>query len=229
MDNRDNLTQYYNFCILTIVSMIVLIPVQTILFILFPHPTTIIDWFTLFKHTPVIGFVGFDVFYALSNILMVFFYISLFIIIKNKINNLTIFAVILSLISITIYFSSNRFVEMYTISGKYFEATTEMQRISLIAAGELLLSVYKGSSYFIYYVLSGVSLILLFTSFKRIDVFSKKTVRAGIISGFLMLVPATVGVIGMAMALLSLIPWIVTCLFLISDINRNRNLTTASS
>lgn len=207
--------------------MIVLIPVQTILFILFPHPTTIIEWFTLFKNTPAIGFIGFDVFYALSNILMVFLYISLFIIIRNKINNLTIIAVILSLISITIYFSSNRFIEMYTISGKYFEATTEMQRISLIAAGELLLSVYKGSSYFIYYVLSGVSLILLFTSFKRIDVFSKKTVRAGIISGFLMLVPATVGIIGMAMSLLSLIPWIVTCLFLISDINRNRNITTA--
>jgi len=229
MYNRDNLTQYYNFCILTIVSMIVLIPVQTILFILFPHPTTIIEWFTLFNNTPIIGFIGFDVFYALSNILMVFLYISLFIIIRNKINNLTIFAVILSLISITIYFSSNRFIEMYTISGKYFEATTEMQKISLIAAGELLLSVYKGSSYFVYYVLSGLSLILLFTSFKRIDFFSKKTVRAGIISGFLMLVPATVGAIGMAMSLLSLIPWILTCLFLISDINRNRNRTKASS
>ena len=153
---------------------------------------------------------------------MVFLYISLFIIIRNKINNLTIFAVILSLVSVTIYFSSNRSIEMYTISGKYFEAATEMQKISLIAAGELLLSVYKGSSYFIYYVMSGVSLILLFTSFKRIDFFSKKTVIAGIISGFLMLVPATVGIIGMAMSLLSLIPWIVTCLFLISDIARNR-------
>ncbi|MCF7807796.1 MAG: hypothetical protein K9M49_07135 [Candidatus Marinimicrobia bacterium] len=224
MENQDNLTHYYNFSILTIVLMIVLIPLQTILFILFPHPTTINEWFTLFNNSPIIGFIGFDVFYALSNILMVLFYISLFILIRDKINNLTIFAIILSLVSITIYFSSNRFIEMYTISEKYFKASTEMQRISLIAGGELLLSVYKGSSYFIYYVLSGVSLILLFTSFKRIDFFSKKTVRAGIISGILMLVPATVGIIGMAMSLLSLIPWIVTCLFLISDLNRNRNL-----
>jgi hypothetical protein len=57
-------------------------------------------------------------------------------------NNLTIFAFILSFISITIYFSSNRCIEMYTISNKYFEATNEIQKYSLITAGELLLSVY---------------------------------------------------------------------------------------
>jgi len=119
---------------------------------------------------------------------------------------------------------------MYIISGKYFESTSEMQKLSFIAAGELLLSVYKGSAYFIYYILNGLSIILLFKSFYRIDLFSKKTVRAGIFSGILMLVPATVGVIGMTMSLLSLIPWIITCLFLISDINKNaRNLTTGST
>jgi len=229
MKNPNSLKPYYNFCISTIIMMIVLIPIQMVLFILFPHPTTIIEWFTIFKIDPIIGFISFDVVYAFSNVLMIFFYISLFIIIKNKVNDLTVFAMILSFISITIYFSSNRFIEMYSISGKYFEATSEMQKLSFIAAGELLLSIYKGSSYFIYYVLSGLSLILLFKSFSRIDFFSKKTVRAGILSGILMLVPATVGVIGMTMSLLSLIPWIITCLFLIGDINKNKNLTIAST
>jgi len=223
MNNRNSLKRYYNFCILTIISMIVLIPVQIVLFMLYPHPISIIEWFTLFKISPIIGFIGFDIIYTFSNVLMIFLYISLFIIIKNKINNLTIFAVILAFISITIYFSSNRFIEMYIISGKYFEATSEMQKMSFIAAGELLLSVYKGSSYFIYYILNGLSLILLFKSFNGIDFFSKKTVIVGILSGIFMLVPATMGVIGMTMSLLSLIPWIITCFFLISDINKNKN------
>ncbi|MDA3958755.1 MAG: hypothetical protein PF479_18705, partial [Oceanispirochaeta sp.] len=83
-----------------------------------------------------------------------------------------------------------------------------------------LLSVYKGSSYFIYYTLSGLSLILLFKSFSKIEYFSKRTVITGIISGFLMLVPATMGIIGMILSLLSLIPWIITCLFLVYDIKR---------
>ena len=144
-------------------------------------------------------------------------------------NNLTIFAFILAFISLTIYFSSNRFIEMYTISNKYFEATNEIQKYSLIAAGELLLSVYKGSSYFIYYTLSGLSLILLFKSFSKIEYFSKRTVKMGILSGFFMLVPATMGIIGMVFSLLSLIPWIITCVFLVSDIKKIKYLTIAST
>ncbi|MDA3941262.1 MAG: hypothetical protein PF693_18450, partial [Spirochaetia bacterium] len=143
-----------------------------------------------------------------------------FIIIRKRMNNLTIFAFILSFVSITIYFSSNRCIEMYTISTKYFEATNEIQKYSMIAAGELLLSVYKGSSYFIYYTLSGLSLILLFKSFSKIEYFSRRTVIAGIISGFLMLIPATLGIIGMILSILSLIPWIITCIFLVFDIKR---------
>jgi len=200
-----------------------------VLFMLFPHPTTIVEWFELYKNTPILGFIGFDIIYVFSNILMVFFYLSLFIIIRNNLNNLTLFAFILSFISITIYFSSNRFIEMYAISNKYYEATNEIQKYSLIAAGQLLLSVYKGSSYFIYYVLSGISLIFLFISFNKINFFSKRTIRIGILSGFLMLIPATMGIIGMIFSLLSLIPWIITCLFLISDINKIKNLTTAST
>jgi len=118
---------------------------------------------------------------------------------------------------------------MYVISNKYYEATTDIQKYSLIAAGQLLLSVYKGSSYFIYYVLSGISLIFLFISFKNMNLFSKRTIRVGILSGFLMLIPATMGVIGMMFSLLSLIPWIITCLFLIHDINKIKNLTIAST
>ena len=61
---------------------------------------------------------------------------------------------------------------MYIISGKYFAATREMQKLSFIAAGELLLSVYKGSAYFIYYILNGLSLILLFKSFSNLSLLS---------------------------------------------------------
>lgn len=197
-----------------------------VLFILFPHPNTILGWFTLYKNTPVLGFIGFDVIYAFSNVLMIFSFVSLLIIIKKNMNNLTLFAFILSFISITIYFSSNRSIEMYTISHKYFEAANEIQKQSFLAAGELLLSVYKGSSYFIYYILNGLSLILLFRSFNSIECFSKRTVRAGIISGFLMLVPATMGIIGMTFSLTSLIPWIFTCFFLVSDVKKIKKLHT---
>ena len=46
---------------------------------MFPHPNTIIEWFSLYKDTPIIGFIGFDIVYIFSNVLMVFFYLSLFI------------------------------------------------------------------------------------------------------------------------------------------------------
>jgi len=229
MNNNQTITNYCNFLTFIIYFMIALIPIQMVLFALFPHPSTIVGWFSLFRDSPVVGFIGFDIFYIFSNILMIFFYISLLIVLKDKITNQLIFALILSFISITIYFSSNRAMEMFNIANKYFEATTETQKISFIAAGELLLSVYQGTAYFIYYVLNGLSLILLFNSFKHIDIFSKRTIVAGLISGFLMLIPATVGIIGMIVSLTSLIPWIITCIFLANDIIKFRNLTTAST
>ncbi len=229
MKDKPTIINYCNFLTFIIYFLIALIPIQMVLFALFPHPGTIVGWFTLFRDSPIVGFIGFDVVYIFSNILMVFFYISLLIILKDKITNQTIFALILSFISITIYFSSNRTIEMFNIANRYFEATTETQQISFIAAGELLLSVYKGTAYFIYYVLNGLSLILLFNSFKDIDIFSKRTTVTGLISGFLMLIPATVGIVGMIVSLASLIPWIITCIFLASDIRKFKNLTVASS
>ncbi len=218
MNDRSSLAPYRDLSLATLYLMVGLIPIQMVLFALFPHPGTILGWFTLFRDSPLVGFIGFDVLYMLSNILMVLFYLSLMILIKEKMNRLTLFALLLSLVSMTIYFSSNRAIEMFTISGKYFAASSQSQRDSFIAAGELLLSVYKGTSYFVYYVLNGLSLLLLFRSLGGVDGFSRRTLVAGQTSGFLMLVPASMGTVGMVFSLLSLIPWIVTCLFLAKDI-----------
>ena len=106
MNNNQTITNYCNFLTFIIYFMIALIPIQMVLFALFPHPSTIVGWFSLFRDSPVVGFIGFDIFYIFSNILMIFFYISLLIVLKDKITNQLIFALILSFISITIYFLS---------------------------------------------------------------------------------------------------------------------------
>ncbi len=50
--------------------------------------------------------------------------------------------------------------------------------------------------------------------------FGKLTSYFGLTSGILMTVPATAGIIGMSMALLSLIPWSIFSILVIKDFNK---------
>ena len=79
MNNHSDIAPYCNFLTKIIYLLVVLIPIQMVLFIIFPHPNTILEWFTLFNDTPIIGFIGFDIVYIFSNVLMIFLYLSLFI------------------------------------------------------------------------------------------------------------------------------------------------------
>ena len=68
MKTHSNIASYCNFCVIIIYSILALIPIQMFLFILFPHPNTILEWFSLYKDTPIIGFIGFDIVYIFSNV-----------------------------------------------------------------------------------------------------------------------------------------------------------------
>ena len=199
--------------------MLSMIPVQIVFYIIWPHPTTVAAWFSLFQRNWFIGLMSFDLLYLLSMIASIFLYLALFFALYEGNKALSIFALTLGMIGLALYFPSNTSLEMLSISKQYFQALTDQEKAIFLSAGQALISIWKGTSYAVYYVFNGFALILFFSAMIKNNSFKKITALFGLTSGILMIVPATAGIIGMTMSLLSLIPWSIFSILVIKDFN----------
>ena len=121
-------------------------------------------------------------------------------------------AVVLGLIGICSYYSSTVAFEMLIISNQYNLAEAFELKQQFLAAGQVLLAVYKGSAFNVYYVLNAITILIISRIMLLSSTFSKSTAIWGLLSGFFMLIPSTAGYLGFIFSLISLVPWIVFAL-----------------
>jgi len=76
-----------------------------------------------------------------------------------------------------------------------------------LSAGQGLVLRWQGTAFDAYYVLNGVTLILVAAVMLRSPTFGRKTAVVGLTAGVLMVVPSTAGPLGLVCSLLSLVPW----------------------
>ncbi|MGD9679342.1 MAG: DUF4386 family protein [Vulcanibacillus sp.] len=205
---KSNLT-LINLSKWMILGMILIIPIQIAIFIAIPMPETALQWLELFKDQALMGLLHMDILYVLNNTFLVFFYVALYITLKNKTNSLLNIALITGIIGAILYYTSNRSIEMLYLSQRYFATNDLALKSSYLVTAESYLDLWKGTSFNIYYVLSAISLILFSVVMLKYTFYSRATAISGLISGVLMVIPSSVGTIGLIFSLLSLIPWLI--------------------
>lgn len=189
------------------VYMIILIPIQGIVFIVSPPPSTVLGFFELFQESILIGLINLDLLLTIDYVLVLFIYFVMFIVLSRKEKSLSLIAIILGCLSITLYIVSREATfSMIALSNEYFGATTEMEQAATLAAGKTLLAVYNGSSFGISYVLGGFTMLLFSIAMLRDELFENSIPITGLIMGVLMFVPPTVGEIGVWISMVSLVP-----------------------
>lgn len=194
--------------------MLLFIPVQIVIFTLFPPPNTIEGFFQLYKESWLLGLLNFDFIYILNNLILIFIYLSLAVCLFREKPASSMVALILGIIGIACYFPTNPAFEMLNLSQSYWKAIPEAQS-KYLAAGETLLACYKGTAFDVYYVLNAIALLLFSAVIYKSPQFNKPMGIVGLVSGILMIVPSSAGIIGMSFSLLSLIPWVIF-LFMLS-------------
>ncbi|GAB6106816.1 DUF4386 family protein [Fusibacter bizertensis] len=187
-------------------SMLLLIPTQIILFIMFPPVTDVEMIFHQFQNNWVIGLIQFDFIYIINNILLILIYLYLFDLTFKKFKYGSLVAIALGLVGIASYFSSNPSFELMALSHKFIAQTPE-NRALYLATGETLLVGYTGTSFNVYYVLNAICLFLFSIYLLKLPEIKKSIGITGLLSAFLMSVPSSAGQIGIFFALSSLIPW----------------------
>jgi len=183
-----------------------LIPVQIIVFFIWPPPLNVQGFFDLFSKNKIIGLLNLDLLYMITVILLGLLYVVFHEILSTQKKSLSLLALFTGLIGVAAYFSSNIGFEVMSLAQRYELSSMENEQSQLIAAGEALLATYKGTAFNAYYVLNGISLILFSLAMIGHDAFGKKIGFTGLIAGTLMLVPSTAGNVGLVFAFLSLIP-----------------------
>jgi hypothetical protein len=192
---------------LAAVYMIILIPIQGIVYIVSPPPSTVLGFFELFQESTLMGLINLDLLLTIDYVLVLFIYFVIFIVLSRREKSLSLIATILGCLSITLYIVSREATfSMIALSNEYFGATTEMEQAATLAAGKMLLAVYNGSSFSISYVLGGFTMLLFSIAMLKDEVFEDSIPITGLIMGLLMLVPPTVGEIGVWISMVSLVP-----------------------
>jgi hypothetical protein len=190
-------------------TVLVFIPIQMLVFFVWPPPSTVIGWFTLFQENAFVGLLDMDLLLIVDYGLMALVFLALYAALRRASQSLMAIALTLELVAIAIYFASTAAFEMLSLSNQYAAATTDTARSLFLAAGQAMLATWQGTAFDVSYVLSSVALLIGSVVMLRNDIFSKATAYVGILMSVMMFLPPTVGLIGIILSLLSLVPTMV--------------------
>lgn len=204
---------FYRITSVTTLFMLVIIPIQIMVFVLSPIPTTTLEWFELYHSNPFLGMLHQDLLYVINNVFVALMYLTFYLSLKGKKDSIMLLSLFLGLLGIAAYMASNKSFEMLDLSRLYYSSTLESDRSTLLLIGSTMLSEWQGSAFIIYYILNGVALLLISYAMLNSGIYSNKMAIIGMISGFLMMVPSPFGTIGLVFSLASLIPWYIFSIF----------------
>lgn len=216
---KTNFQPLYRVAWYLALTMLILIPIQIMVYVIAPPPDTVKGLFELYQHNPFLGLLSLDFLYLFNNIIIAVIYLALFVLLYHERPVTVLLALILGLIGIACYYPSNPAFEMLTLSNQYFHAQPEQLNIYL-AAGEALMAGYTGTTFNVYYVLSTICLLLFAYALIKSPKFKKSVGLWGLASGFFMIIPSSAGVLGMIFSFLSLIPWLVFIVLLMINFKK---------
>ena len=206
---RYNWDKLYRIGGIAALVIVCIIPVQIVIFAIFPPPKTTIGIIDLFHENWVLGLLSLDFLYYINNVLLALVYLGLFASLRKVDYANVLTAVIIGHIGIAAYYASTIGFEMLSLSNRYYSTESFELRQQLLAAGHGLMAKYKGTAFNIYYVSNAIALLMISRTMFKSSAFGKTAAIWGLISGIFMLVPSTAGTLGLVFSLLSLIPWIV--------------------
>jgi|SRR5215208_2197394 hypothetical protein len=188
-------------------------PLQMVVFFVWPPPTTVSGWFGLFSENAIVGLLDMDLLLILDYVLLVLVFLALWGVLRRGNEPLVTVALIFQIVGTSAYFSSATAFEMLSLSSQYATVTTDSERSILLSAGQAMLASWQGTAFNVSYVIGAIAaLIMSLVMLKNRQLFGRFAAHTGIVAGVLGLVPSTAGQVGLVFSLISLPPltiWLV--------------------
>ena len=182
----------------------VFIPIQIIVFVAWPPPSTVIGYFTLFQNNRLLGLLDLDLLLIADTALFIPMLLALYVALRRVSESFMAIATTLGFFGIAAYFASNTAFNMLSLSDQYAAATTDAQRAMFLSAGQAMLAIYQGTAFHVNYILGAVAPLIISVVMLRSGIFSKVTAYMGILANvvaFGLYVP----MIGILLSLISVV------------------------
>lgn len=162
---------------------LLIIPGQLAIFIAAPQPQSVLEWFELFQQSPLIGLLSFELLFILNAIIGLATTLALYVTLREVNPSWMALALVFSLVGSIALIVGRPAFDMWYLSGQYAAATTEIQRMALLAAGEALRAQFYGTAFTISYNLANIVLVIVPIVMLQSGRFSKVMAWAGILAG----------------------------------------------
>ena len=188
---------------------VAIIPLAVIVFLAWPPPTTIESWFALFQRNGFLGLLDLDLLLMTSYVVMIPLYLALYVALRRVSQSFMAIALAFELVGTTLILAVNPAAAMLTLSDRYATATTDTQRTAFLGAGQALITNWSGTAFDLGYLLGGIGVLITAIVMLRSTIFGKFIAYTGLVMGAMMLVPASAGMVGLLLSLVSLAPTVI--------------------
>ena len=97
----------------------VFVPIQIIVFVISPPPSTVIGWFTLFQDNWLLGLLDMDLLLIIDQVLTGLVLLALYFVLRRVSQSWMIIALVAALLGIAAYFASTTAFNMLSLSDQY--------------------------------------------------------------------------------------------------------------
>ncbi len=186
--------------------LVLIIVIQFIVFIVTPPPIegSVQDWFLLFQKNSLLGLISFELLMVMYAIISLLVTLALSASLWRINKSLVAIFMTLSVVGVICFVISRPSFEMLSLSNQYYAANTDAQRNSLLAAGQSMLAIFHGTTFYVSYILGSIAGIIISIVILQGKIFSKATAYTRIASSILdfgLFIPA----IGLYISLFSVV------------------------
>jgi hypothetical protein len=139
------------------VTVLALMPVQMVVYIVWPPPDTVTGWFTLLQDKPLVGLLDLDLLLLVDYILLGIVFVALWVKLREVDQSAMTIALFLETLAVASYFASTAAFEMLALSNHYAAAPTNAERAASMAAGHSMMATWEGTAFNTSYILSAIA------------------------------------------------------------------------
>ncbi len=158
-------------------------------------PGNVEGWFTLLHGNPLLGLTLLNFFDIANYILVGIMFLAVFVALRKTNKSYTLLALTLSLLGAITYIVSNSALPMFSLSNQYAAAATEVQKSTLLSAGQAVLAngynpgaVYQSAGFYLSLLFVALAGMLMSAIMLQSHIFGKATAYVGLFASTLDLI-----------------------------------------
>jgi hypothetical protein len=159
----------------------VLIPIQVLVFIVWPPPSSVVGWFELLQTSPLVGLIDLDLLLVIDNLLLVPIYLALYFVLRRTSESTMLLVAVLGLLVSAMIVASNPAFGMLILSNRYAAGASAGVWSMALGAGQVLLASWEGTAFQVAYFLGATVGIAVGIVMLRSGLFSRLTAYMAIL------------------------------------------------